>query len=159
MTFFPQKGTPNPKPKRFRFSVLEATSSNYQDALRYGGNTRPLPTAICKNCKQTNTLAQRPLVDPPNIYFCTNCGTVTAARALRKKRGLMAPSIQQQQAGGRAQTGIVQPSLAKEKSTRTPNGIHTSRFTNPIVDTLSRRPGYQIIDVSTTTAAEEERPQ
>jgi hypothetical protein len=140
MPFSPQK-----RPNRFRFSVLEANGSNYQDALRYGGNTRPLPTAICKNCKQTNTLSQRPLVDPPNIYFCTNCGTVTAARAVRKKRGLMAPSIQQA-AGGRAQTGIVQPTLTKEKSTRTPTGIHTSRFVNPIVESLTRNPGYTIID-------------
>jgi hypothetical protein len=132
-------------PRRFRFSVLEASGSNYQDALRYGGNTRPLPTAICKNCKQTNTLAQRPLVDPPNIYFCTNCGTVTAARALRKKRGLMAPSIQQQSVGGRAQTGIVQPSLGK-KLQRTPTGIHSSHFVNPIVESLTRKPGYTIID-------------
>src|SRR5262245_50118980 len=137
-------------PRRFRFSVLEAAS------LRANGtyHTKPLTNAICKNCKQSDTLVQRTMVDPPHIYFCTNCGLLTPTRAIRHKRGLMAPTIQQTAELG--QTGLAQPTLAsasasggatgnEKNNTRTARGIHTQTVTNPLLDTLTKK-GYQIID-------------
>jgi len=129
------------QPRRFRFSVLEAAAAASKGTL----HTRPLSNAICKNCKQSDSLVQRPMVDPSHIYFCTNCGLLTSTRAIRRQRGLMAPTIQQTAEPG--QSGIAQPLTGFTKVTRTPIGIHThQKHVDPMVDALARRPGYTILD-------------
>ena len=130
-------------PRRFRFSVLEAAAAAQRSGTAKLHHTRPLPNAICKNCKQSDHLVQRPLVDPSHIYFCTNCGLLTPTRAVRHRRGLMAPTIQQSSEPG--QSGIAQPG-STIKVTRTPIGIHSQKNVDPVVDSLSKRVGYTILD-------------
>jgi hypothetical protein len=131
-------------PRRFRFSVLEANAASH-----YVYHSKPLPNAICKNCKQSDHLVQRPLVDPTHVYFCTNCGQLTPTRAIRHKRGLMAPTIQQ--GTERDQSGIAQPaSPGDTRLIRVPKGIHTMSTTNNfLVDSLTKK-GYQIISSDST---------
>jgi hypothetical protein len=133
-------------PKRFRFTVLETNAASH-----YVYNSKPLPNAICKNCKQSDHLVQRAMVDPTHVYFCTNCGQLTPTRAIRHKRGLMAPTIQQ--GTERGQTGIAQPASSpsgNNNKTRTPKGIHTMPTNNFLVDSLTKK-GYQIISSDSTT--------
>lgn len=132
----------NGQPNRFRFIVLEASTNNNP----IDGNSKPLANAICKNCKQQNYLVSRPLVDPPHVFFCTHCGGLTANRAVRRSRGLMAPTIQT--AG---QTGIAQPAFPNRHRQKA-RGIHTHLPTDvPGPDTFLS-PLQKVVDVSETSS-------
>lgn len=126
---------------RFRFSVLSAENAES------GTPDRALQETNCHNCHERSYLLRRELVDPKGTLFCTRCGSLTTVRSIKKQRGLAAPTIQQ----SAAHTGIAQQHLTTEQKTeaRTPQSLLHRRIKNPVIESLLKRTGIQLLDSNT----------
>lgn len=118
--------SPQEKPNRYRFHVLEASGSD---------DDKPLRDLLCYNCKERHYLIERK-TDRNNL-FCTMCGALTPIRSVRRERGLAAPSIQNEA------TAIAQPKQQKPGQRR-PHSL-TEKHGNPLAEALEAK-GFQIID-------------
>ena len=117
------------KRKRDVIKVLDVAAST-QDLARSG--------LQCHNCKERHYFVPR-AGDNLNL-FCTNCGSLTPIRTIKRSRGLSAPVVQQQ-------TVIVQNSANKTIAKRKPKGVNDGKKSELEQSLIEK--GFTVIDSQT----------